>query len=120
MSHYAFVRDGRVTDVIVAEQEFIDQLPDMGTGRWIQTSYNTHAGQHALGGTPLRKNFAGMGYHYDPEADAFYPPRPYDTWILDTNTYQWRSPVPYPEDGDLYHWDPAQNTWVPMILGDQS
>jgi hypothetical protein len=118
MSHYAFVRDGQVVDVITAEQDFIDLITQQerdrnpaGTGRWIQTSYNTQAGQHTAGGTPLRKNFAGIGYLYDPEADAFYPPQPYDTWILDTNTYQWRSPVPYPEDGGIYRWDPATNQW---------
>ena len=124
MSHYAFVRDGLVVDVIVAEQDFIDLITQQaldrnptGTGEWIQTSYNTHAGQHTAGGTPLRKNFAAIGYLYDPEADAFYPPKPYDTWILDTDTYQWRAPVPYPEDQGLCAWDPATNTWQPVALG---
>ena len=118
MSNYAFVRDGRVTDVIVAEQDFIDQLPDTGLGRWIQTSYNTHGGQHRLGGTALRKNFAGIGYHYDPDLDAFYLPKPFDTWVLDPDTCLWQAPVPCPNDGNLYAWNPSTNNWKPWILGE--
>lgn len=118
MSNYAFVKDGRVVDIIVAEQEFIDQLPNTGVGQWIQTSYNTRAGVHygqdgqPDGGTALRKNFAGIGYHYDAELDAFYPPRPYDTWTLDPETATWTAPVAYPTDGQLYQWDPATNNWI--------
>lgn len=117
MAHYAFVRDGRVVDVIVAEQEFVDWLSvsghrqPVGVGRWIQTSYNTHGNVHDHGGTPLRKNFAGIGYLYDDEADAFYPPRPFDTWVLDTETYLWQAPFPKPDDENMYEWDPHTNNW---------
>jgi hypothetical protein len=124
MSNYAFVKDGRVVDVIVAEQDFIDQLPGTGTGSWIQTSYNTRGGVHygpdgqPDGGVALRKNFAGIGYHYDAEQDAFYPPRPYDTWILNMDTLTWQPPVAYPEDGNLYRWDPATNNWTTWNYGE--
>ena len=117
MAHYAFVRDGQVVDVIVAEQEFVDWLSTsghrqpVGVGEWIQTSYNTTCGEHLKGGTPLRKNFAGIGYLYDADADAFYPPRPYDTWVLNTTTYQWEPPFPAPTDGQMYTWDPHTNNW---------
>jgi len=117
MAHYAFVRDGMVVDVIVAEQEFVDWLSTsgyrqpVGVGRWIQTSYNTQGNVHCQGGVPLRKNFAGIGYLYDAEADAFYAPRPHDTWILNTDTYIWEPPFPQPQDGKMYRWDPATNNW---------
>lgn len=123
MSNYAFVRDGRVVDVIVAEQDFIDQLPATGTGSWIQTSYNTHGGVHygpdgqPDGGVALRENFAGIGYHYDSNLDAFYPPRPYDTWILNMDTLLWEAPVDYPADGHLYQWNPATNNWTSWDYG---
>lgn len=124
MSHFAYVKDGRVIDVIVAEQDFIDHIeanghPNYppGYGRWIQTSYNTRGGQHTLGGTPLRKNFAGMGYHYDEVADAFYPPRPFDTWSLNNETFLWEAPVPMPQDGNLYLWNPMLNNWEIWMEG---
>jgi hypothetical protein len=125
MSYYAFVRDGQVVDVIRADQNFVDLITQQeldrnpaGTGQWLQTSYNTHAGQHTQGGTPLRKNFAAIGYLYDAVADAFYPPRPYDTWILDPDTYQWSAPVAYPDDGNQYRWDPVTNNWIEWTLGE--
>ena len=117
MAHYAFVRDGMVVDIIVAEQEFVDWLSTsghrqpVGVGKWIQTSYNTQGNVHSQGGTPLRKNFAAVGYHYDETADAFHPPRPYDTWILDTETYQWQAPFPPPNDDKMYEWNPEINNW---------
>jgi hypothetical protein len=81
MSHFAKVVNGVVTEVIVAEQDVIDTFPDASA--WVQTSYNTHEGEHLLGGTPLRKNFAGIGFKYDSEKDAFIPPKPHRTWVLD-------------------------------------
>jgi len=75
MAHFARVTaQGIVEQVIVAEQDFIDTLPDASS--WVQTSYNTHGGVHTNGGTPLRKNYAGIGYTYDPARDAFIPPKP--------------------------------------------
>jgi len=89
MGHFAKVEKGIVTTVIVAEQDFIDTLPE--TELWIQTSYNTYGGKHLLGGTPLRKNYAGIGYRYDPRRDAFIPPTPDEpgTWKLDEKTCLW-------------------------------
>ena len=91
MSHFAKVVDGIVTQVIVAEPEFFDSFVDTSPGTWIQTSYNTYGGQHPEG-IPLRKNYAGIGFTYDPEKDAFIPPKPSDLHILDDQTCLWVSP----------------------------
>ena len=77
MAHFAKVDQGKVLKVIVAEPEFFDNFIDSVPGNWIQTSYNTRGGVHILGGTPLRKNFAGIGMTYDAQRDAFIPPQPY-------------------------------------------
>ena len=112
MAHYAKVSNGLVTQVIVAEKEFFDTFVDNSPGEWIQTSYNTHGGVHALGGTPLRKNFAGIGFSYDKVKDAFIPPKPFDSWILNEETCLWDAPIPRPEDGKHYNWDEATTNWV--------
>jgi hypothetical protein len=88
MSHFARVCNGVVTQVIVAEQEFFNTFVDSSPGQWIQTSYNTHGGQHPEG-RPLRKNYAGIGYTYDAERDAFIPPKPEGNWTLDEETCLW-------------------------------
>jgi hypothetical protein len=88
MSHFAKVVNGIVTQVIVAEPEFFDTFVDSSPGQWIQTSYNTHGGQHPEG-RPLRKNFAGIGFTYDVERDAFIPPKPEGDWTLDKETCLW-------------------------------
>lgn len=93
MSHFAKVCDGKVTQVIVAEQEFFDTFVDSSPGQWIQTSYNTIAGQHPES-RPLRKNYAGVGFTYDAVRDAFIPPQPDSTWTLDEETCQWVNPNP--------------------------
>ena len=87
MSHFAKVVDGIVEQVIVAEQDYINLLPN--PEQWIQTSYNTRAGQHLHGGTPLRGNFAGVGYVYDTEHDVFYLPKPHPNAVLDKTTWHW-------------------------------
>ena len=111
MSHFAKVCDGIVTQVIVAEPEFFNTFVDSSPGEWIQTSYNTRGGQHPEG-RPLRKNFAGIGYTYDRNRDAFIPPKPYASWVLNEDTCLWDSPVPYPTDGKMYQWDEATTNWV--------
>jgi hypothetical protein len=111
MAHFAKVVNGQVTQVIVAEPEFFNTFVDSSPGEWIQTSYNTRGGQHVLGGTPLRKNYAGIGYTYDRQLDAFVPPQPYPSWTLNTDTCLWESPVPYPTDGDVYAWNETEQTW---------
>ena len=111
MAHYAKVVDGIVTKVIVAEQEFFNNFVDDSPGRWIQTSYNTFGGEHKLGGTPLRKNFAGIGFSYDEAKDAFIPPQPYPSWILDNDTCLWNPPIPFPNDGNPYIWNESTQAW---------
>ena len=110
MAHFAKVVGGIVTEVIVAESDFFDTFVDTTPGKWIQTSYNTHGGVHSEGGTPLRYNFAGIGYNYDKDADAFYPPKPYDSWTLNTKTYLWESPVAYPSSGH-HVWNEDTQSW---------
>lgn len=116
MSYFAKVENGKVTEVISAEQDFIDSGV-VGTG-WIQTSYNTfgnvHYGQDGNpdGGVALRGNYAGIGYTYDDENDVFYAPQQFPSWVLNTQTWLWDSPVPYPDDGRDYRWDEDTITWV--------
>ena len=92
MGHFAKVADGKVVQVIVAEPEFFNTFIDSSPGQWIQTSYNTHGNQHLLGGTPLRGNFAGIGFTYDAENDVFIPPQPESDWVLDKSTWTWSKP----------------------------
>jgi hypothetical protein len=114
MSHFAKINaQGIVEQVIVAEQDFIDTLPDKAS--WIQTSYNTRGGQHPEG-RPLRKNYAGVGYSYDVDRDAFIPSQPYPSWLLNEDTCLWGSPVPYPDDGNRYTWDEATISWVDVTI----
>jgi hypothetical protein len=119
MSHFAKIESGIVTQVIVAEQDFIDTQEDT----WKQTSYNTRSGKHYApnsftedGGTPLRKNFAGVGDVYDESKNAFYKPQPYPSWTLNEDTCHWQAPVAYPDDGKVYEWDEAITNWVEIEL----
>jgi hypothetical protein len=112
MAHFAKVLGDKVTQVIVAEPEFFDTFIDSTPGMWIQTSYNTLGGQHLLGGEPLRKNFAGIGFTYDYNLDAFIPPKLYNSWVLNEETCLWESPVEYPSDGLHYIWDETTTSWV--------
>jgi hypothetical protein len=115
MAHFAKVVDGVVTQVIVAEPEFFQTFVDSSPGEWIQTSYNTIGGVHKLGGTPLRKNYAGIGFTYDRQKDAFIPPKPFNSWVLNSDTCLWGAPVAKPTDGKLYQWDEATTNWVEII-----
>ena len=78
---------------------------------WKQTSYNTHGGVHNNGGTPLRKNHAGIGYTYDETRDAFIPPKPFNSWLLNESTCNWESPIPYPQDNNRYNWNEQNQSW---------
>ena len=78
---------------------------------WVQTSYNTFGNVHKLGGTPFRKNYAGIGYVYDPVRDAFIPPKPHPSWTLNESTGLWDPPVPYPDDGKVYIWKESDMKW---------
>lgn len=113
MGHFAKVNNGIVEQVIVAEPEFFQTFVDSSPGEWIQTSYNTRGGQHPEG-RPLRKNYAGIGFTYDRTRDAFIPPKPYASWVLNETTCLWDSPVPYPTDGKRYMWDEATTSWIEM------
>ena len=115
MSHYAKVNNGIVEQVIVAESDFFDTFVDSSPGEWIQTSYNTHGGIHSNGETPLRKNYAGVGFTYDSTRDAFIEPQPYPSWTLNEDTCQWESPVPYPTDDKRYAWDESTTNWKEVI-----
>lgn len=118
MSHFAKIENNRVTQVIVAEQDFIDTLE----GTWIQTSYNTYGGVHygqdgnPDGGIALRYNYASIGGHYDSETDAFYEEQPFSSWTLNTTTYTWQPPTPYPNDGNDYKWDETTDSWQQATL----
>ena len=116
MAHYAKVVDGKVTNVIVAEAEYFNTFVDDSPGEWIQTSYNTRGGKHFApnsntedSGTPLRKNYAGIGMNYD--AVGFYFDAPYSSWTLNSTTYFWEPPVAYPDDGKTYQWNESTTSW---------
>lgn len=115
MSHFAKILDGKVTKVIVAEPEFFQTFVDTSPGQWIQTSYNTQGGVHVNGGTPLRGNYAGIGYTYDATHDVFYAPQPFPSWVLNQTTWTWEAPTPMPTDGKLYRWDEPTKTWIEVV-----
>jgi len=114
MSHFAQIDENNtVTQVLVIEQDVVDTGMFGDPNSWIQTSYNTFAGKHILGGTPLRKNYAGSGYSYDSTRDAFIPPRPFASWVLVEDTCQWQAPISVsPSDGKMYTWDEDTTSWV--------
>ena len=94
-------------DIATNEQAGVDFLNTLyGTSdTWKQTSFNTYANVHSLGGTPFRKNFAAIGFTYDSSRDAFIEPQPYASWVIDETTCLWKAPLPYPDDGKEYEWD---------------
>lgn len=114
-----------VSSVIRADQDFVNEQP----GTWVLTDYNTYGNEHFApsppaepqtpdGGTPIRANYAGIGYIYDTSytvgdyVGVFYAPQPYPSWTLNTSTFLWEAPVPYPTDGKVYTWDEATQSWV--------
>jgi hypothetical protein len=112
MPHFAQVDENNiVTRVLVIDQETVDTGLFGDPKTFIQTSYNTFNGVHLLGGTPLRKNYAGVGYKYDEERDAFIPPKPYNSWIFSEEKCNWEPPMPMPEDSNLYLWDEETVSW---------
>jgi hypothetical protein len=115
MAHFAKVVDGKVSQVIVAEKEFFDTFVDSSPGKWIQTSYNTHGGKHPED-RPLRKNYAGVGYAYDEQRDAFIPPQPFNSWMLNEETCLWDAPTPMPTDDKQYVWDEAKKQWDEVVV----
>ena len=117
MAHWAKIDENNiVTQVTVGSNDDPDEgygwLTDNLGGTWIKTSYNTLGGVHLAGGTPLRKNFAGKGFSYDPERDAFIPPSPFPSWTLVESSCQWEAPVEIPEDELSYAWDEESLSWI--------
>ena len=131
MGHYAKVRQGKVVKVIVAEPSFFDSFVDTSPGTWIQTSYNTRGGVHYQPDTnipssnqdkALRGNYAGIGYEYDSTLDAFFAPKPYDSWLKNTSSFAYEAPIDYPS-GDAtgsftgsYQWNEDTTSWVTSSL----
>ena len=124
MAHWAKIVDGKVVSVIVAEAEFFDTFVDSSPGAWVKTSYNTRGGIHyqpdsndesADQSKALRKNYAGVGYTYDAVRDAFIPPQPYTSWVLDDSTCLWNAPVARPDDG-VYVWDEPTVAWKEVVV----
>jgi hypothetical protein len=121
MAHFAKVNQGIVENVIVADAEFFETFRDTSPGQWIQTSYNTRGGIHYDPNTgepsadqskALRKNYAGIGYAYNEQLDAFIPFKEFPSWILNEQTCLWEAPVPRPDDGKHYRWDEPSVSWI--------
>lgn len=115
MAHFAQIDENNlVIQVLVTDNEMPneghDWLVENLGGTWIKTSYNTYGGVHAQGGIPLRKNYAGIGMTYDSNRDAFIPPKPFESWVLNEDTCLWEPPIPMPEDGE-YRWNEELVNW---------
>jgi hypothetical protein len=107
MAHFAEIDENNIViQVLVTDNDYpnegYDWLVETFGGTWVQTSYNA----------TIRKNFAGIGYFYDETLDAFIPPKPFESWLLNENTYDWEPPKPYPSDEKLYNWDEDSQEWI--------
>jgi hypothetical protein len=121
MAHFAKLGIGNIVekvevvsnDIATNEQAGVNFLNNLynTSDTWFQTSYNTIGGVHLLDGTPFRKNYAGIGFTYDEDKDAFIPPQPYTSWTLNETTCQWEAPVAYPDDGKRYEWNETNENW---------
>jgi hypothetical protein len=118
MAHYALLDQNNITVSVITGRDDDSQADweafySSETGYACKrTSYNTFGGVHRLGGTPFRKNYAGVGYKYDAQRDAFIPHKPYNSWVLNEQTCHWDAPVSYPNDGNRYRWDEDSMSWV--------
>ena len=117
MAHYAFLNESNiVTQVITGKDEGLmdwEHYYSLKVGQACKrTSYNTFAGQHTDGKTPFRKNYAGVGFTYDRDRDAFIPPQPFASWTLDEDTCLWNAPVAYPSGDGQYQWDEETTSWI--------
>ena len=116
MAHFAHITNGVVDQVIVIDQETLNTGMWGNPAEWVQTSYNTQGGQHPEG-RPLRKNYAGIGYTYDATRDAFIPPKPFPSWVLNEDTCLWSAPVAMPvEEGKIFTWDEETTAWVEVVI----
>jgi len=127
MGHYAKIENDTVTEVIVAKYDFIEYLASINNDEWIKTSYNTRGGVHYQPNSfipsedqskSLRKNYAGVGFHYDRQKNAFIAPQPFDSWSLNEDTCLWEAPVPIPADGFEYYWDENKLNWIKIPTPD--
>jgi hypothetical protein len=121
MAHFAKLGVGNIVETVIVvsndiattEQAGVDFINKLYNTRdvWKKTSYNTFAGEHSSGGTPFRKNYAGIGYQYDQQKDAFIPPKPFNSWILNEDTCIWNAPIEYPQDDNEYIWNEQTLSW---------
>ena len=121
MAHFAKLGVGNIVeqvivvsnDIATTEQAGVDFINKLYNTRdvWKKTSYNTFAGEHSSGGTAFRKNYAGIGFQYDQQRDAFIPPKPFNSWILNEDTCLWNAPVSMPQDDNKYSWNESTLTW---------
>ena len=123
MAHFAKIENGIVTQVNRIDENYFAENPNLYLGTWIQTSYNTRGGIHynpetgepsADQSKAIRKNYAGIGFTYDEQRDAFIPPKTYESWILNETTCLWENPIPYPNDNKRYYWDEQQQQWIQL------
>jgi hypothetical protein len=115
MAHYAFLDENNIVTQVIAgnDGDEWEQFYSQEVGQVCKrTSYNTYGGKHKIGGEPFRKNYAGIGFTYNADKDAFIAPKPFETWLLDEETCLWESPVAYPDDGKIYIWDDEQVNWI--------
>ena len=114
MSHFAKIDQNNIVIFVTAGRDGDDenQLTDQTGDLYRRTSYNTYGGQHQLGGVPFRKNYAGIGYTYDASRDAFIPPKPFASWILNEDSCLWEAPTSMPTDGQMYYWDEEAQSWT--------
>ena len=107
MAYFAQIDSDNIVTRVVPLSDDLDEIErnlSLLGGRWVQTSYNTSMGLHRLGGTPVRKNYAGVGYTYDHDRDAFIPPKMFASWVLNEDSCTWNPPHPSPDDGNVYVW----------------
>jgi hypothetical protein len=118
MAHFAKLDENNIVTFVTVGRNDDNELElSIRTGNtYKQTSYNTKAGVHLLGGIPLRKNFAGIGYTYDANRDAFIPPKPFESWLLNEDTCNWECAIPYPDDGKRYIWNESITNWEEVTL----
>ena len=123
MAHYAILDDNNIVVQVIVGKDESEPLVD-GYSSWEEyyggkrTSYNTRGNKHILGGTPFRKNYAGIGFLYDYEWDAFIPPKPFPTWKLNYETFLWEPPIPMPaeEEGFIWRWSETNQEWIKVVL----
>jgi len=122
MAHFAKIENNLVTEVLVVNNDLEHRgadflVNDLGLGgTWIKTSYNTRGNVHVNGGIPFRKNYAGIGFSYDSNRDAFISPKPFDSWLLNEDSCLWEAPVAYPNDGNFYTWDEETLSWKEVAI----